>query len=37
MIVLTGHDAIDRDLLGRYAEEILDTGNGLAASWVDRL
>ena len=37
MIVLTDHDAIDWDLLGRYGEEILDTGNRLAAPGVDRL
>jgi UDP-N-acetyl-D-glucosamine dehydrogenase len=37
VIVLTDHDAIGWDLLGRYGEEILDTGNRLAAPGVDRL
>jgi hypothetical protein len=37
VIVLTGHDAIDWDLLGRYGEEILDPGNRLAAPGVGRL
>jgi len=37
VIVLTDHAAIDGDLLGRYGEEILDTGNRLAAPGVDRL
>ena len=37
VIVLTDHDAIGGDLLGRYGEEILDAGNGPAAPGVDRL
>ena len=37
VIVLTDHDAIDWDLLGRYGEKVLDTRNRLAAPGVDRL
>ena len=37
VVVLTDHDAFDRDLLGRYGEKVLDPGNRLAAPGVGRL
>jgi UDP-N-acetyl-D-mannosaminuronic acid dehydrogenase/UDP-N-acetyl-D-glucosamine dehydrogenase len=37
VVVLTDHDAIDWDLLGRYPAKVLDTRNRLTAAGVDRL
>ena len=37
VVVLTDHDAIDWELLGRYGDKVLDTRNRLAVPGVDRL
>jgi UDP-N-acetyl-D-glucosamine dehydrogenase len=37
VVVLTDHDALDWELLGRYGDKVLDTRNRLAVPGVDRL